>query len=284
MAIATPLKNGSFDEEKFRELVEWHIEQGTHGIVPCGTTGESPTLKPSEHVDVIRVCVEQVKKRVPILAGTGSNSTLEAIKMTQRAKELGADGTLQVTPYYNKPTQEGLIAHYRQIVKEAPLPLVVYNVPGRTAISVTVETMKRLAEIPEVVGMKEATGNMGFDAELLAALPDDFSLLSGDDGTSFPFMALGGKGVISVTANVVPKRMSQFVQAALDGKWEESRKIFYELLPLHEAMFFEANPIPVKAALALMGKMAPEIRSPLTPLSEKFMAPLKKALTDAGVI
>ena len=284
VAIVTPFKGGEVDEEAYRELIEFHIENGTSAIVPCGTTGESATLNMEEHARVIDIAIEAVNKRVPVIAGTGGNSTQEAIELTRHAKEAGADATLQVTPYYNKPTQEGLYQHYRAIAREVPLPQVLYNVPGRTSVNMLPETVARLAKLPEVVAIKEASGNLGQMAEIVRLAGDKITLLSGDDNVTLPVLALGGKGVISVVANIVPKDTADMIQAWEDGDVERARTLFYKLLPLCQAMFYETNPIPVKTALAMMGKISEEMRLPLCPMSQANREKLEKALRDYGLI
>lgn len=283
-ALVTPFKNDRFDEDAYRALVEWHIEQGTHGLIPVGTTGESATVTDEEHIRIIRVCVEQAKGRVPVIAGTGANATSEAIELTKAAKEAGADATLQVTPYYNKPTQDGLFAHLEAIWKAAPLPQIVYNVPGRTGFNIAVDTVARLAEKKFCIGIKEATADIKFGADIIAKVPDDFAVLSGDDFTFVALIAMGGKGNISVSANVAPKTMAQINEAALAGDFAKARALQYTLLPLHTQMFVESNPIPVKWALHLMGKIGPEIRLPLLPLSESRRAALAETLKTVGAL
>jgi len=284
VAIVTPFKNGEVDEEAYRQLIEFQISNGTRAIVPCGTTGESATLNVEEHARVIDIALETVKKRVPVIAGTGGNSTMEAIELTEHAKKAGADATLQVTPYYNKPTQEGLYQHFKAIAKAVALPQVLYNVPGRTGVNMLPETVARLAELPEVVAIKEASGNLGQMAEIIRLAGDKMTLLSGDDNVTLPALALGGKGVISVVANIVPRDSADLIKAWEEGKVEEARALFYKLFPLCQAMFFETNPIPVKTSLALMGRIQDEMRLPLCPMSQGNLDRLKKALKDYGLI
>ncbi|MBW1721905.1 MAG: 4-hydroxy-tetrahydrodipicolinate synthase [Deltaproteobacteria bacterium] len=284
VAIVTPFKNGKVDEDAYRELIEFQIENGTSAIVPCGTTGESATLSVEEHCHVIDIAVDAVNKRIPVIAGTGGNSTREAIELTEHAKKAGADATLQVTPYYNKPTQEGLFQHYAAIAKAVPLPQVLYNVPGRTSVNMLPETVARLAELPEVVAVKEASGNLGQMAEIVRLAGDNITLLSGDDNLTLPVLAIGGKGVISVVANIVPRENADMVQAWLDGEVEKARELYYRLLPLCRAMFFETNPIPVKTAAALMGKIDAEMRLPLSPMAPANLERLKSVLKDYGLI
>jgi len=284
VAIVTPFKNGEVDEDAYRKLIEFHIENGTDGIVPCGTTGESATLDHTEHARVIDIAVEAVNKRVPVIAGTGGNSTQEAIELSAHAKEVGADATLQVTPYYNKPTQEGLFQHFSAIAKAVPLPQILYNVPGRTSVNMLPETVARLAELPEMVAIKEASGDLQQMAEIVNLAGDKITLLSGDDNITLPALAIGGKGVISVVANIVPKDTSDLVRLWEEGKIEEARKMFYKLFPLCQAMFYETNPIPVKTSVALMGMIEDEMRLPLSPMAPANLEKLKKALSAYGLI
>jgi 4-hydroxy-tetrahydrodipicolinate synthase len=284
VAIVTPFKNGKVDEETYRGLIEFQVENGTSAIVPCGSTGESATLTMEEHSRVIDIAVEAVRKRVPVIAGTGGNSTKEAIELTEHAKKTGADATLQVTPYYNKPTQEGLYQHFKAVAKAVPLPQVLYNVPGRTSVNMLPATVARLAELPEVVAIKEASGDLGQMAEIKRLAGDRITLLSGDDNLTLPVLAIGGKGVISVIANIVPKDTAQMIAAWESGQPDKAKELFYKLLPLCQAMFYETNPIPVKTALGLMGKIDGEIRLPLCPMAAANLDRLKKALKDYGLI
>jgi len=284
VAIITPFKDGKVDEEAYRELIEFQIANGTSAIVPCGTTGESATLSVEEHARVIDIAVDAVHKRVPVIAGAGGNCTREAIDLTAHAKKAGADATLQVTPYYNKPTQEGLYQHYNAIAKAVPFPQVLYNVPGRTALNMLPETVARLAELPEVVAVKEASGNLGQMCEIMHLAGDKLTLLSGDDNLTLPILAIGGKGVISVVANIAPRQSADMVRAWEDGKWEEARERFFRLLPLCQAMFFETNPVPVKTAAALMGKIGDEMRLPLVPMAPANLQRLKDVLKGYGLI
>ncbi|MBW1977562.1 MAG: 4-hydroxy-tetrahydrodipicolinate synthase [Deltaproteobacteria bacterium] len=284
VAIVTPFKNGQVDEEKYRELIEFQIENGTSAIVPCGTTGESATLSMEEHSRVIDIAIQAANKRVPVIAGTGGNSTAEAIELTEHAKKSGADATLQVTPYYNKPTQQGLYEHFKAIAKAVALPQVLYNVPGRTGLNMLPETVARLAELPEIVAVKEASGNLGQMADIVQLAGEKITLLSGDDNLTLPVLAIGGKGVISVVANIVPKDTAEMVNAYENGEIERARELFYKLYPLCRAMFFETNPIPVKTSLALMGKIDGEMRLPLCPMAPANLDKLKKALKDYGLI
>ena len=284
-ALVTPFKNGKIDEEAYREFIEWQIEQGIDGLVPCGTTGESATMTHDEHEAAIRICVEQVNKRVPVIAGAGSNNTREAIPLTQFAKNVGADAALHITPYYNKPTQEGLYLHFKAIAETVDLPLVLYNVPGRTGCNMLPPVLSRLArDFSNIVGVKEATGDMVQGSETLEACPESFSVLSGDDLTALPLMALGGRGVISVTSNLVPGRVAAMCNAFAKGDPAGAARLHHELFPLHQAMFMESNPIPAKTALALMGRMESEMRLPLCPMSESGKARLIEVLRRQGLL
>jgi len=284
VAIVTPFKDGKVDEEAYRELIEFQIENGTSAIVPCGTTGESATLSMEEHARVIEIAIDAVNKRVPVIAGTGGNSTKEAIELTEHAKRAGADATLQVTPYYNKPTQEGLYQHFKTIAERVPLPQVLYNVPGRTSVNMLPETVARLAELPEVVAIKEASGNLSQMAEVVRLAGDKITLLSGDDNLTLPVLAIGGKGVISVVANIVPKDNADMVKAWEEGNVKKAMELYYKLLPLCRAMFYETNPIPVKTSLALMGKISGELRLPLCPMAPANLEKLRKTLSEYGLI
>jgi 4-hydroxy-tetrahydrodipicolinate synthase len=284
VAIVTPFNNGEVDEEKLRELVEFQIANGTDAIVPCGTTGESSTLDYDEHNRVIQIVVEQVNKRVPVIAGTGSNSTREAIEMTGHAKKLGADGALLVTPYYNKPSQEGLYRHYMAVADAVALPQILYNVPGRTGVNLLPETVARLAEHKNIVAIKEATGSLQQGSEVLALCGDKIDVLSGDDFITFPLMACGAKGVISVLANVMPKEVASLVDAFFAGKMEEARQWHLKLLKISNAMFIETNPVPVKTAVALMGKASDEVRLPLAPMSDANKAKLTAIMKEYKLI
>jgi len=284
VAIVTPFKNGRIDEEAYRQLIEFQIQNGTSAIVPCGTTGESATLTVEEHNRVIDIAIEAVNKRVPVIAGTGGNSTKEAIELTTHAKNAGADASLQVTPYYNKPTQQGLYEHFRAIAKAVSLPQILYNVPGRTSVNMLPETVARLAEMEEIVAVKEASGNLVQMIEIMKLAGDKITLLSGDDNLTLPVLSIGGQGVVSVIANIVPKETSDMVRAWENGDIETVKKMFYKLFPLCQAMFYETNPIPVKTALALMGKITGEMNLPLTPMSSANLERLKKVLNDYGLI
>jgi 4-hydroxy-tetrahydrodipicolinate synthase len=284
VAVVTPFKDGRVDEAKVRELVEFHIKNGTDVLVPCGTTGESPTLSHDEHRRVIELAIQTANKRIPVVAGTGSNSTAEAIDLTRYAKNAGADGALVVLPYYNKPTQQGLIAHCRAIADAVELPLILYNIPGRTGINMLPETLAVLADHPNIVGMKEATGNLEQMTHDIVLCGAKLSFLSGDDTLTLPLMAVGGKGVISVVANIVPRDVADLTRAFLSGDWKRARELHLKLFPLCQAMFCETNPIPVKTAMALMGMIGGELRMPLCPMSEANLSKLKAALRAYGLI
>ena len=284
VAIVTPFRHGTFDEQSYSELIEFQIANGTHGIVPCGTTGESATLSHAEHERVVALTVEIVNRRVPVIAGTGSNATDEAIAFTKHAKRVGADGALLITPYYNKPTQEGLYQHYAAVAQAVDLPLILYNIQGRTSVNMTPATIARTAELPNVVGIKEGSGSLGQVSEIIHQCGDAFTILSGDDPLTVPMMALGAKGVITVTANVAPKEMANMVNAALAGNFAEARTWHFKLAPLFKALFYETNPIPVKEALAMMNKIDPDIRLPLTRLSSDNRDRLRHVMQEVGVI
>jgi len=284
VAVVTPFKDGQLDENGLRQLIEFQIANGTRGIIPCGTTGESPTLSHEEHERVVAITVEQVNKRIPVIAGTGSNNTAEAIRFTKHARKVGADGALMISPYYNKPTQEGLYQHYRKVAESVDIPIIVYNIPGRTAVNIEPDTMARLARIDNIIGVKEATGSMKQIMDIIARCGEDFVVLSGEDYITFPLMCVGGKGVISVTSNIVPADMAKMCDLALAGKWDEARVLCYRLLPLCHALFYETNPAPVKAALAMMGKIdSPEVRLPLVPMSEANREKLRRDLLAYGI-
>jgi len=284
-ALVTPFKADlTLDEQALRNLVDFQIENGIDGLVPVGTTGESPTLSPEETERVIGIVIEQANGRVPVIAGTGSNHTDKAIHMTEMAKKLGATASLQVAPYYNKPTQEGFYRHFTAIAEAVDLPLVVYNIPGRSGKNIENSTMVRLAAHKNIVAVKEASGSIAQMMDLIAKKPDDFVVLSGDDNLVFPLMALGGKGVVSVASNIVPDRMSSFVTSALKGDWDSARKMHYELLPLFKAIFIETNPIPVKSALAMKGMLTETYRLPMCPLAEQNREALKKVLKELKIV
>ncbi len=266
-ALVTPFRDGEVDEQALRELVEFQIQGGIDGLVPCGSTGESATLTHSEHEQVIRIVIHQARRRVPVVAGTGSNSTAEAIRFTASAREAGADGALMISPYYNKPTQDGIFRHYKMIAAAVDLPLIVYNIPGRTASNIAPETFARLCEIRNVVGIKEASGSMDQVSDIRRLCGDRLTILSGDDALTLPMMALGGKGVVATVSNIMPRETHELAAAALAGDFARAREIHYKLLPLVRAIFVETNPIPVKQALAFMGKCTAEMRMPLTQMS-----------------
>ena len=285
VAIVTPMTDdGALDLDALRRLVDWHIAEGTDGICIVGTTGESPTVSFDEHCLLIRTTVEQVAGRVPVIAGTGANSTTEAIELTECAKAAGAQAGLSVVPYYNRPTQEGLYQHYKKIAEAVDLPLILYNVPGRTVADLSNDTTLRLAEVPGVIGIKDATGSMERAADLLRRAPKNFSLYSGDDASAMPFLLLGGHGVISVTANVAPKLMHDMCVAAREGNLVRARELNNALLPLHSKLFVEANPIPVKWACAELGRIPSGLRLPLTPLSAGLHDTVRDAMRHAGLI
>lgn len=281
VALVTPFtKDGKeIEEGQLRELVEWHIEEGTDGLVPCGTTGESPTLSHSEHERVVEIVVDAVDGRVPVVAGAGSNSTAEAIRFTQHAAKVGADYALVITPYYNKPTQNGLVKHFQAVADASDIPVILYNVPGRTAVGMLPETVAKCAEHPRIAGIKEATGSMQFVAEVSRLCPKDFTILSGDDFTVVPLLSVGGRGVISVTANVWPKLNAEMIRAWESGDTERAKEIQLEILPLASALFAETSPIPCKAAVALMGRCHNSVRLPLTPAEEPTLEQLRKILS-----
>ncbi len=281
VAIVTPFRSGEVDYAKLTELVEWHIESGTHGIVPCGTTGESPTLSHDEHASVVKHVIKTVNKRVPVIAGAGSNSTREAIWLTKHAKECGADAALSITPYYNKPTQRGLIEHYRAITSEVDIPIVMYNVPGRTGVKMAPETAAELSKIPTIVAIKEACGSVAQVCDILSLC--EITVLSGDDSLTYPMIAVGATGVISVAANVIPKDMAALVDAANAGQFETARTLHYKYWRLFKDLFIETNPIPVKAAMAMAGRLEREVRLPLWPMSEANAATLRATLESCGI-
>jgi len=285
VAIVTPFQaDGHFDEERYRQLIEFQLENGTDVIVPCGTTGESATLDFEEHEYVVKVCIDQVKGRVPVIAGTGANNTAEAIHLSKTAKKNGADGLLLVCPYYNKPSQEGIYQHYKKLADEVALPQVLYNVPGRTGINMSADTTARLAEFGNIVAIKEASGSLVQVSEILAKAGDKIDVISGDDFLTFPMMACGAKGVISVSANAIPAQVKAMVQAAQDGDYAAARKLHLELLDFHNAMFIESNPVPVKKTLALMGKCRADVRLPLVDISAGSLEKLKAVLVNYRLI
>jgi len=283
-ALVTPFNNGSVDEKAFRGLVDWQIAEGTNGLVPVGTTGESPTLSHEEHNEVVEWCVEQAKGRVPVVAGAGSNSTREAIALAQHAEEAGADAVLVVTPYYNKPTQEGLYQHFKAINDAIGIPIIIYNIPPRSVIDMSVETMKRLFELKNIAGVKDATANMVRVSQQRATMGPDFNQLSGEDATALGFNAHGGHGCISVTSNVAPRLCSEFQASCLKGDYAGALKLQDKLMPLHGALFIETSPAPVKYALSLIGKCAETVRLPMVPLADQTRAAVREAMVHAGLI
>jgi len=285
VALVTPFRNGKVDEAKLRELVDFHVAQGTDGIVPCGTTGESPTLSHDEHKRVVEVVIEAARGRLAIIAGTGSNATSEAIDLTAHAKKAGATGALVVNPYYNRPTQEGLYRHFRAVAEAVDIPIIVYNIAGRTAVNVETDTMARLVrDCPNIVGVKEASGSLDQMTQVILACGPEFSVLSGDDNITLPLMSVGGRGVISVIANVVPREASEMTHAALAGDWKLARELHLKLFPLSRAMFIETNPIPVKETMALMGMIEPEFRLPMCRMSEANRGRLLATLEPYGLV
>ena len=284
VAIVTPFRNGKVDERAFGDLIEWQLANGTNGIVPCGTTGESATLTNDEHHRVIRLSVEVVKGRVPVIAGTGSNSTDEAISLTRHAKEAGADGALLITPYYNKPTQEGLYRHYKAVAEAVDMPLVLYNIPGRTGVNMLPTTVARLSVMKSIVGIKEGSGSVQQASEIAQTCGDRLTVLSGDDPLTLPMMAVGAKGVITVTANVMPMEMAQLVASFQAGRIDEARRIHFALSALFAALFYETNPIPVKEALGMMGKIDPELRLPLCAMSADNRNQLTRVLKEMRLV
>jgi 4-hydroxy-tetrahydrodipicolinate synthase len=285
VAIVTPFKNGDIDENALKDLIEFQIENGTHGIVPCGTTGESPTLSHEEHEYVIELTVKAVKKRIPVVPGTGSNSTDEAIRLTKFAEKVGADAALSIVPYYNKPTQEGLYLHFKKIASQVKIPIILYNVPGRTGVSIAPETIARLAnDCKNIIGVKEATGSVQMASRILYLCGMDFIVLSGEDAINFPLLTIGGKGFITVTANVAPRDVAGLYNFYVRGEFNQARELHYKLHPLNEAMFIETNPIPVKVALSIMGKVRNEFRLPLCPMALGNLEKLKTALKQYGLI
>jgi len=284
VALVTPFKEGKIDWQSLDALVDFHIKNGTNGIVPCGTTGESATLDHREHHEVVQRVIKAVNKRVPVIAGTGSNSTGEAVELTRGAEKAGADGALLISPYYNRPTQEGIYQHYKKVAESVGIPIIVYNIPARTGSKIEPETLARLSEIKNVAGVKEATGSVEQAIDVIRLCGDDLAVYSGEDSLTFSLMALGGKGVISTVANIVPKEMSQLTDACLKGNWESGRKLQLKLIPLIRSVFLETNPIPIKTALSLMSKCTGELRLPLTPMSEGNLKKLKQTMTEFGLL
>lgn len=285
VAIVTPFKNGKVDEQKLRDLIEFHIQNGTAGIVPCGTTGESATLSFEEHDRVIEITIEQVKRRIPVIAGTGSNSTEEAVMLTRHAAKSGADASLQVSPYYNRPTQRGLYEHFKAIAESADIPIILYNIASRTGVNIEPETIARLSsDCKNIVGVKEASGSLDQMSRIKQLCGENFDLISGDDSLTLPILSIGGTGVISVVANIVPKDVASLVAEFEKGNFKKARQMHYKLLPLIKAMFIETNPIPVKTAMGLMKLCGPDLRLPMCPMSEENSDKLKKALKDYGLL
>jgi 4-hydroxy-tetrahydrodipicolinate synthase len=283
-ALVTPMRDGALDEAAFRGLVDWQIAEGTHGLVPVGTTGESPTLSHDEHNNVVRWCVEEARGRVPVIAGAGSNSTAEAVSLARQAEKDGADGVLVVTPYYNKPTQEGLYAHFQAVAEAVGLPVIIYNIPGRSVVDMSVETMTRLYELRNIVGVKDATANVVRASQQRAAMGDDFIQLSGEDASALGFMAHGGHGCISVAANVAPSHCAAFQEACLAGDYRAALAYQDRLFPLQTDLFCETNPGPAKVALAILGRCSEEMRLPMVPCSEGTRAKVRAAMVHAGVL
>lgn len=283
-ALVTPFRDGSLDERALTELVELQIGAGVDGLVPCGSTGEAATLSHAEHQRVVEVVVAAARGRVQVIAGTGSNSTAEAIQLTRHAKEAGADGALLISPYYNKPTQEGIVAHYTEIARQTAFPLIAYNVPGRTASNLLPATLARLAEVDQIVGVKESSGDLNQIAHVIASVPDSFAVLSGDDWATLPMLALGAKGVISTCSNVAPGEMVDLVRAFRAGDLARARSVHYRLLPLFDVLFCESNPIPVKAAVAMRGLIQEELRLPLVPISNGNRERLQAVLKELGLL
>jgi 4-hydroxy-tetrahydrodipicolinate synthase len=283
-ALVTPFKNGGVDEKAFRDLVNWQIAEGTNGLVPVGTTGESPTLSHEEHQEVVEWCIEEARGRVPVIAGAGSNSTKEAIALAQHAEQAGADAVLVVTPYYNKPTQEGLYQHFKAVNDAIGVPIIIYNIPPRSVIDMSVDTMTRLFELKNIAGVKDATANMARVSQQRGAMGEGFNQLSGEDITALGFMAHGGHGCISVTSNVAPRLCAEFQVACLKGDYAAALKLQDKLAPLHTALFIEANPAPVKYALSVVGRCAETVRLPMVPVAEKTRAAVRDAMVHAGLI
>ena len=285
VALITPMnQDGSINYEQLRDLIDWHIENGTDGIVAVGTTGESATLPVEEHLAVIEATVKHVNKRVPVIAGTGANNTVEAIALSQAAEQAGADYTLSVVPYYNKPSQEGIYQHFKAIAEATSIPMIIYNVPGRTVVSMSNDTILRLAEIPNIVGVKEASGKIGSNIELINSVPEGFAVFSGDDPTGLPFMLCGGHGVVTVAANVAPKLFADMCQAALEGDIATARRLNEQLIPIYNTMFCEPSPAAPKWGLSLLGKCEPHVRLPLVALTEAGQAKVRAALEKSGQI
>ena len=283
-ALITPMKNGEVDEAAFRKFVNWQIEQGSHGLVPTGTTGESATLSHEEHQRVVEICVEEARGRVPVIAGTGSNATWEAIALTQHAKDVGADAVLQVAPYYNKPSQEGIYRHFAAIAEAVDIPILLYNIPGRSAVEISLDTIVRLSKIANIIGVKDATANLLRASRERIACGPDWRMISGEDGTSLGYAAHGGHGCISVTANVAPKLCAQFQEACMQGAFNAALKLQDRLMPLHDAMFCEPSPAPAKYGASLLGLCSDETRLPMTPATDAARAQVRAAMQGAGIL
>ena len=283
-ALVTPFSDGQIDTQALRDHVDFQIGKGIDGLVPCGTTGEASTLSHDEHIEVVRITVEHAAGRVPVIAGSGSNSTAEALELTKRVKETGANACLMITPYYNKPTQEGLFQHFSTIAQKVDIPIILYNVPGRTGINMLPDTVARLAAVPNIVGLKDAAADLKQTSFTRQLVPDDFVILSGEDTLVYPLMAVGSSGVISVTSNILPGEMAEMCRRFLEGDMAGAAELHHRLLPMCDALFVETNPIPVKAALAMMGRMKNELRLPLVPISDKAAASVREAITAFGLI
>jgi 4-hydroxy-tetrahydrodipicolinate synthase len=285
VAMVTPFRNGKVDEAKLRELVEFHIAHGTDGLIPCGTTGESPGLTHDEHRRIVELVIEAARGRIRVVAGTGSNSTAEAIELTKHAERAGAAGALVVNPYYNKPTQEGLYRHFRAVAESVAIPILVYNIQSRTAVNVETDTLARLVrDVASIAGVKEASGSLDQMSQVIAACGPDFSVLSGDDNITLPLLAIGGSGVVSVIANIVPRETADLVHAALDGDWKRARDLHYRLFPLARAAFLETNPIPIKEAMAMAGMLEPEFRLPMCRMSDANREKLRAILKPYALV
>lgn len=285
VALVTPFKNGKVDFATLEKLVEFHLKRGTSALVPCGTTGESATLNYEEHEEVVRFVVKAAKKKIPVIAGAGSNSTQETIELSKAAKEDGADAVLLVVPYYNKPTQKGLYAHFRKVAEEVNIPIILYNIPGRTGVNMLPETIAKLAQdCKNIVGVKEASGSLDQVSEIIETCPKDFVLLSGDDALTLPMLSVGGQGIISVIANLIPQDMAEMCNAWFRGDLEKARDLHHKMFPLVKALFIETNPIPIKTAMSLVGLCSSELRLPLAPMEEKNLEKLKKAMRDYGLL
>ncbi|MCJ7501021.1 4-hydroxy-tetrahydrodipicolinate synthase [bacterium] len=283
-ALVTPFSDGQIDTQALRDHVDFQIEKGIGGLVPCGTTGEASTLSHDEHIEVVRITVEHAAGRVPVIAGSGSNSTAEALELTKRVKETGANACLMITPYYNKPTQEGLFQHFSTIAEKVDIPIILYNVPGRTGINMLPDTVARLAAVPNIVGLKDAAADLKQTSYTRQLVPDDFVILSGEDTLVYPLMAIGASGVISVTSNILPGEMAELCRRFLEGNMAGAAELHHRLLPMCDALFVETSPIPVKAALAMMGRIKNELRLPLVPISDKGAETVRTAITDFGLI